>query len=502
MPFDKGHALIIGVGSHKHHRKDNVPITVDDAKAVAALLTDESRCGYPEDQITLLHDEKATKENILGALDDLANNTKSEDMVFVFFCGHGIIDKVDEQYHLVSYDARIKSKTGIKDTGVSEGEFLAKLNAITAEKVFVVFNTCHASGVTSDSLSVGEDDELETGTPSNDTTAAILGTGEGRIVITACREAQKSWLVPEDKDLTFFGKALVSGLKGEGAVVDKKGFISAFNLYEHVYESVKDEAKQRKGQDQEPGITVVNGFGPFPVSLYRGNQDSLSLGAFEDDTELMDSMAPKQLSKEDCVKIFEQRVEGSIMNNVQAGGDVVGRDKTDNSKTMTANDGGVVGETVTINGDVTRGDKTVVHGNQVNIPAINGDFIGGTIAGGNIRTETNYYNTQDESSEPTPQKILMKAVAKWKDDVGEYLSQSSDMIQPKKDDINGQLEKIEAEVKKRDKVNAGNIDYYLTEFCSKAPELVDTTFSTLQQPFADVGIILTQNTGRISATKA
>ncbi len=75
MAFTHGHALIIGVGSYRFAPHLNVPITVADAEAVAAVLRDPRFCSYPADQVTLLADGNATREGILAALADLAQRT-------------------------------------------------------------------------------------------------------------------------------------------------------------------------------------------------------------------------------------------------------------------------------------------------------------------------------------------------------------------------------------------------------------------------------------------
>ena len=64
MVFDSAYALVIGVGSYLNEPKLNVPLTAEDAQEVAAVLRDPRYCGYPEQQVTLLHDARATREAI------------------------------------------------------------------------------------------------------------------------------------------------------------------------------------------------------------------------------------------------------------------------------------------------------------------------------------------------------------------------------------------------------------------------------------------------------
>src|SRR5262249_25432078 len=104
---------------------------------------------------------------------------------------------------------------------------------------------------------------------------ALLSTGLGRAIITSCRQGQYAFV--GSRALTIFAKALVDGLSGRG-VASRRGFISVFDLYTHLYFEVADavqqqvppEVRQRYGKTQEPELTIIKGVGPFAVALYRG----------------------------------------------------------------------------------------------------------------------------------------------------------------------------------------------------------------------------------------
>ena len=78
MTFEKGHALLIGIGLYGNIRGANVPIATSDAYAVAAVLKDPNTCGYPPENVKLLLNEAATKAGTLAALDELAASVREE----------------------------------------------------------------------------------------------------------------------------------------------------------------------------------------------------------------------------------------------------------------------------------------------------------------------------------------------------------------------------------------------------------------------------------------
>ncbi len=360
MSFPHGHALLIGVGTHQYHAGLNVPITVADAKAVADVLQDSNYCGYPSKQVRVIHDGSATKAGILSALDELASQTTTDDTVFLFYCGHGALG-TDGNYYLVSHDAKVQGRRVVANTGVSEGELLAKLKALAAQRVLLIFNACH-SGNISPTLAL-EPESLDGSNPDEVSAMALLGTGQGRIFMIACREQQLSYI--GKGPTTIFTKALIDGLQGKG-VGNNHGFISAFSLYEHLYETVREIAQAEYNATQEPELTILKGVGPFAVSRFKG---ASTLGGFDESEPVPEAMAVREVRPLQSERIFAQRTVQTgggayIRGNVNTGGgDFVGRDKV-------------------VHGDDVRGDK--VHGDKVRGDKVHGDRISAEI-GDNAR---------------------------------------------------------------------------------------------------------------------
>ena len=281
MAFTHGHALIIGVGSYRFAPHLNVPITVADAEAVAAVLRDPRFCSYPADQVTLLADGNATREGILAALADLAQRTTPDDTVLLFYSGHGEYS-ADGGYYLTTHDTRFDQGGGVTGTALSQVDLIDALRKIKGQRVLVLVNACHA-GELSPILGAGQPAVVGQPFPQQ-TAAALLATGSGRIIITACREQQVAYIGPGP--LTIFAQALTDGLRGQG-VSGRAGFISAFDLYTHLYFAVREAVEQRvppalrqQHGPQEPELTVLKGVGPFAVALFRG---ATQTGAFPTD---------------------------------------------------------------------------------------------------------------------------------------------------------------------------------------------------------------------------
>jgi hypothetical protein len=364
MPFPTAHALLIGIGTYAHAPQLNVPITAADAGAVAAVLRDPQYCSYPEAQVTLLSDAAASRDGVLAALDGLAARGDEGDTVFVFYAGHG--EYGDDGYYLTTHDTRLDGRKVMVGTGIREAELIAKLRAIKAKRLLLIVNACH-SGEISPVLAPGE--EPLTGTPlPPQVSAALLGTGKGRVIISACRENQYSFIGPGP--LTLFTQALVDGLQGKG-VSSNRGYISVFDLYTHLYfaldkavpREVSAAVRQRYGEKQEPELTILKGVGPFAVALYRG---ATTLGDFDGSGGPPEGTAVREVNPAYSQAMLRQHQQ-SIGGNAQVGAAVAGD----------------VHGNVTVDQSGQRGGLSFGSGSQL------GDVSLRDVAGGDInRTET------------------------------------------------------------------------------------------------------------------
>jgi uncharacterized caspase-like protein len=278
MSFDTGHALVIGVNSYPNASQLNVAQTKADAESVAAVLCDPQYCGYPSAQVTLLVDGQATRGAILGALDQLAGKIAEMDTLLLFYAGHGMYD-TEGGYCLATSDIQLTRVEGNNrvavGTAIGEAELLSRMRQIKAQRMLMIFNACH-SGEISPATLAGDEPATETGQSlPEQTTAALLGTGSGRVVITACRPTQFSFVGAGQR--TIFAQTLVDILHGQG-LSGARPYISVFELYEALYAQISQavaqqipaDTRQRYGGTQEPELTVIKGIGPFAVGLYHG----------------------------------------------------------------------------------------------------------------------------------------------------------------------------------------------------------------------------------------
>lgn len=249
--YKNGHALVIGVGQ-------DLPNTVNDAKGLAAILTDPSRCAYPPEQVTLLVNEKADRLQVLEALDKLAKTTNSESTVVIYFSGHGyqVASPTGEFYYLMPYGYSINK---LYQTAISGQEFAEKLRAITSQKLLILLDCCHAGGVGEAKVP-----GLEiAASPLPPEAIKLLQEGRGKALIASCQEDQLSYIY-KHKQYSEFTLALMEAFCGSG-VAKKDGSVRVADLALHTRQVIPTRT-----QDRQHPVLHFEKADNFVVGYYAG----------------------------------------------------------------------------------------------------------------------------------------------------------------------------------------------------------------------------------------
>jgi len=165
----------------------------NDARALWALFEDT----FPDSQSELLTDSDASQSNVRIALERALLNATDEDVVWVFFAGHGTRD-----HRLVMHDTR---KSALTSTAIPMDEVAQLFKQTKARAAFLVLDCCFSGGITA---RVIEDSPLarDIGNPLEEI------AGEGRIVITASSFNEPAYELP-GHDHGVLTKALIDALE-------------------------------------------------------------------------------------------------------------------------------------------------------------------------------------------------------------------------------------------------------------------------------------------------
>jgi metacaspase-1 len=251
-------ALIIGVGGYNNPPFTNLPATVRDAEALAKVITDPYRCGYSENNVVLLTEDRAIASNIRNELRQLAIACVPDATALIFFSGHGIriSEKGDWQIYLCPKDCDVDN---FPETAILGEELSNLLSAISAQKMLVILDACHAGGA-AELKSLSGFLQIKAGV--SDSYLEKLSEGRGRVVIASSKQDQVSRVRPQG-DLSLFTYHLIQALIG-GAAMRDDGFIHVLDVFHYVNEKVTFDQP-----NQVPILKVKDLDMNFPVALAR-----------------------------------------------------------------------------------------------------------------------------------------------------------------------------------------------------------------------------------------
>ena len=258
-PMADAYGLVVGIATYQHVAA-LPPAVAKDARDMYTLLTDPARGGYREQNCQLLLDDEASALALRQALRELAARADGG-LAFIYFSGHGArvpTGPVAGEY-LLSVDVVADGPESLAATAISDTELSQALDAISARKLVIVIDCCHAEGIGTLKGWAGR----PPGDGLSERYYEALQAGRGRAILASSRENEFSYVLPGAEN-SVFTRHVLDGLHGGAASDD--GFVRLFDLFEYVQPRVTAEQRQ-----QHP-ILKAHIEENFPVALYLGGR--------------------------------------------------------------------------------------------------------------------------------------------------------------------------------------------------------------------------------------
>ena len=217
-------ALIIGNTEYADPGLAQLTAPGRDAADFARVLEDQEIGAFDEVSILMNEPEYVVRE----AIDDFFNNKKPDDLLVLYFSGHGVRDELGALYLAVKNTSRSKLRaTGIKSDYIREA-----MDQSRSRRQVLILDCCNSGAFAQGTKSA-------TGVSIG--TASAFEGGYGRIILTASDSTQFAWegdKVIGETDNSLFTHFLVEGLEGK-ADLDSDGRITVDELYDYAYEKVR-----------------------------------------------------------------------------------------------------------------------------------------------------------------------------------------------------------------------------------------------------------------------
>ncbi|MEO3775195.1 caspase family protein [Micromonospora sp. B9E7] len=254
-------ALIVAVDRYDDPNLGRLAAPSADAEALADVLSDPGLGGF---EVSVLHN--ATYAETRERIDDLLAERGRDDLVLLHFSCHGIKDANGELMLAASNTTnRRLASTGIEAAWVSR-----QMRRSRAGSVVLLLDCCFGGaferGMIARTARVSAVDVVDQFPMGH------LEQGRGRAIITASTATEYAF---EGEQLvdgsaprpSIFTNALVHGIRTGEADRDRDGFISIGEMYEYVY----DQVRQRTA-DQTPSKWEFGVQGGFYVARSRMRQ--------------------------------------------------------------------------------------------------------------------------------------------------------------------------------------------------------------------------------------
>ncbi len=254
-------------------------VTVKDTQAIYAALIDPELCGYVNDQdhIQVLNNQETTKAKILESLKWLKEKAgkDSQATVFIYYSGHGWVDKTDNAYYLLQHDVK---PSKLANSALSAKDFTEALRQIKAERLLVVIDSCHAAGMATskdadiaDAQLFEEFDNFQRLSPSKGLISA-LKQGKGRVVFTSSEGEQQSWI--KDDSMSIYTFHFLEALQGGGNQPGDTE-VNVSNLMNYLGKTVPKTAKDLYNVEQIPHFDFDTD--DFAIALLCGGQGQFNI---------------------------------------------------------------------------------------------------------------------------------------------------------------------------------------------------------------------------------
>ncbi len=227
-------AVIIGVSSYEHMH--TLKYSDDDAYKVYAFLRSPEGGAVDDAQIKILIDDYATRDNVLSALTETFSKAGKNDMVVMYFSGHGL----KGSFLPIDYDGF--------NNKIYHQEINTILNSSPAKFKLLIADACHSGSLLTS----------KGGNPFEGFYQALAQSQPGMALIMSSKSEETS-LESNNLRQGVFSHFLLKGLKGD-ADLNTTNTVTIAELFKYISSNVKSYTANRQSPiikgDYDPNMII------------------------------------------------------------------------------------------------------------------------------------------------------------------------------------------------------------------------------------------------------
>jgi uncharacterized caspase-like protein len=240
-------AVLIGVSQLKYANEEFKPPRYADADASAfyEFLKSPQGGSFPDSSVKLLLNKDATLSNIRNAIEVFLSKANEDDIVVIFFSGHGAPDPNNRRnLYLITYDTDPEK---MDSTGYPMFNLRPEIEKyIKARNVIVFIDASHSGGASGLYAIRGKEEEGI----MNQYLQNLANSNKSNLIFTACEanelsQESKQW----GSGHGVFTWSMLEGLKGP-ADENKDGLVTLSELIDFTMDKVKRETRSQQHPDK------------------------------------------------------------------------------------------------------------------------------------------------------------------------------------------------------------------------------------------------------------
>jgi hypothetical protein len=244
------YAVIVGVAKYKNSTGglSNLRFADRDAMSFYDFLLSPQGGSFKRENVKLLLNEDATSQNLRSALFTFLTKPREQDLVLLYFAGHGSPDPNDKRnLYLLTYDTQLDDMGGTAFPMWQLQDVFVRI--IKAKRVITFTDSCHSYGVSGQLYGGSE----KSNNLINQYLAAYAASAD-RAVITASDVSELSAEAEKwgggHGVFTYF---VLRGLQGDGDL-NRDGTVTAGELFQYVRDQVQKETDFQQTPIAMPGL--------------------------------------------------------------------------------------------------------------------------------------------------------------------------------------------------------------------------------------------------------
>ncbi|MEO1431717.1 MAG: EAL domain-containing protein [Cyanobacteria bacterium J06633_8] len=225
-------ALLIGVSDYEYELNP-LPGALKDVDAMQRVLQHPGMGDFPVDNIKVLKNPQIP--NVTMEIEKIFSSCQEDDLVLLYFSGHGIKDDNGNLY-LASSQTYNHPNGQLITSSTVPASFVHKIMNKSPSRRQVIILDCCFSGAFARGMTVKNDGHIDI--------KSQLG-GEGRAVLTSSTSTQYSF-EEQASNHSIYTRFLVEGIENGKADIDGDGVISLDELHEYTRRRMQETAPKSK----------------------------------------------------------------------------------------------------------------------------------------------------------------------------------------------------------------------------------------------------------------